>query len=272
MKHLFLFVSIILLIISLTFASFNYTLFTAHAQSSDFNWQLNVNGLVDQPLHLTLTDLEALPQTTVPAVIYCVDFPTTVVTQGNWQGVKLWTLLSRAGVLPGALKVVFSASDGYQSDLTIDQAKNDNIIVAYAKDGAPLSEVLRIVVPGHWGYKWVSQVVGIEIVNYDFKGKWESQGYSDDGSIAQTNFPPNPISLSPSIPAQTIPSASPSPTETPPVSPRVNSTSLSTSAASLAKNPTQQIPNAIGTVAVIAAVTAIALAVVIKKRKAPLQR
>jgi hypothetical protein len=272
LKHLFLFVSIILLILSLTFVSFNYTLFTAHAQSSDSNWHLNVNGLVDHPLNLTLSDLEALPQTTVPAAIYCVDFPTTVVTQGNWQGVKLWTLLSLAGVIPGAFKVAFSASDGYQSDLTIDQAKNDNIIVAYAKDGAPLSEVLRLVVPGHWGYKWVSQVVGIEIVNYDFKGKWESQGYSDDGSFSQTNFPSNPISPSPSIPALTIPLASPSPTETLPISPRENSTSPYTSAASLAKNPTQQILNTIGTVAVVAAVAAIVLAVAIKRRKAPLQK
>ncbi len=272
MKHLFLFASIILLVISLSFASFSCTLFVVHAQSSNSNWQLNVNGLVDHPLNLTLTDLEALPQTTVSAAIYCVDFPTTVVTQGNWQGVKLWALLSQAGILPGAIKVAFSASDGYQSDLTLDQAKNDNIIVAYAKDGAPLSEVLRLVVPGHWGYKWVSQVVGIEIVNYDFKGKWESQGYSDDGSIAQTNFPSNPILPSPSIPTQAIPSAFPSPTETPPISPRVNSTSPSISAASLAENPIQQIPKTIGTVAVIAAVTAIALAVAIKKRKAPLQK
>ena len=64
-----------------------------------------------------------MPQTTVSTALICVDFPTTIVAQGNWTGVKLSTLLNEVGVLPGAMKVVFYATDGYSTDLTIGVTK-----------------------------------------------------------------------------------------------------------------------------------------------------
>lgn len=142
---------IIFLLIGFILTSFSSTLSSAYADSSDSTWKLNVSGLVNHPLSFTLTDLQAMPQTTVSTALICVDFPTTVVAQGNWTGVKLWTLLNETGVLPEAIKVAFYANDGYSTDLTTDVAKSDNIILATAKDGAPLSEVLRLVVPGQLG-------------------------------------------------------------------------------------------------------------------------
>ena len=129
-----------------------------------------------------------MPQTSISAAIYCVDAPTIVVTQGDWQGVKLWTLLNETGISPEATKIAFYATDGYTTDLTVDTVQNNNIILAYAKDGAPLSETLRLVVPGQYGYKWISQVTKIEAVSYDFKGTWESQGYPDDATMASSNL------------------------------------------------------------------------------------
>jgi DMSO/TMAO reductase YedYZ molybdopterin-dependent catalytic subunit len=59
----------------------------------------------------------------------------------------------------------------------------DNVIVAYEKDGILLPDKLRLVVPGWWGYKWIKMLVGIELVNYDFKGTYESRGYPDNAEI-----------------------------------------------------------------------------------------
>jgi hypothetical protein len=42
------------------------------------------------------------------------------------------------------------------------------------------------VVPSKWGYKWVSQLIRVEPVNYDFKGTWESAGYSDEANSSHT--------------------------------------------------------------------------------------
>ncbi len=60
----------------------------------------------------------------------------------------------------------------------------EDVLLAYERDGEPLPEKLRLVVPGKWGYKWISQLIRVELVNYDFKGSWESRGYSDNAEIS----------------------------------------------------------------------------------------
>ncbi|MEM2108510.1 MAG: molybdopterin-dependent oxidoreductase [Candidatus Bathyarchaeia archaeon] len=157
----------------------------ATSASNDNEWKLTVTGLVEHPLNLSLVDIIALPKTTICAQLICVGPPPFVVTEGNWTGVRLRLLLEQATVIPGAIKIAFYSQDSYTTDLPIDTAQHDDVILAYAKDGKPLSEVLRLVVPGKWGYKWISQLTQIEIVDYDLLGRWESQGYSDEADISQ---------------------------------------------------------------------------------------
>ena len=179
----------------------------AHADSNGSEWQLTVTGLVEHPLNLSLTEIAAMPQTTVNAMLICVDYPSNMVAEGNWTGVSLRLLLENAGVSPDAVKIAFYAKDGYSTDLTVETAKREDIILAYEKDGAPLSETLRLVIPGKWGYKWISQIAAIELVNYDFKGFWESRGYSDTANIAEgsPNEPmpnySNPGGIAPEFPS-----------------------------------------------------------------------
>jgi len=156
---------------------------TVYADSESSEGQLTISGLVEQPLNLSLTELAAMPQTSVYAAIICVGNPNGSVAEGNWVGVSLWLLLETAGVSPDAVKVAFHASDGYSTDLTLETARREDIILAYEKDGIPLEETLRLVVPGKWGYKWISDVTVIELVDYDFLGFWESNGYSDTANI-----------------------------------------------------------------------------------------
>jgi hypothetical protein len=113
--------------------------------------------------------------------------------------------------------------DGYTTDLTVQTAIGKDIIVAYQNNGVPITEGLRLVVPGTFGYKWISKLARIELVNYDFKGKWESAGYSDDGL---GSYLPRPTQTPPSLPpSQPSPSPQPSPSQTnnpavtPPVTP-----------------------------------------------------
>jgi hypothetical protein len=201
------------LIITSILAGFMLNTRTASADSPE--WQLSIGGLVNNPLNLTVADLTDMPQTTVQATIYCVDVPSRVVDTGNWVGVQLKTLLDQAGVLPSAVKVAFTAADGYTTDLDLESATRENVIVAYEKDGTPLSEILRLVVPGRWGYKWISQLTSIRLVDYDFKGTWESQGYSDEAFISnaiQPSIKPTPGSPTPNeTKTTTPPSTSPQP-------------------------------------------------------------
>jgi DMSO/TMAO reductase YedYZ molybdopterin-dependent catalytic subunit len=146
-------------------------------------WTLVVDGLVQSPLSLTFDDLRAMPTSTVYAKLYCVDWPSTPIAEGNWTGVRLGLILEEAGVSPLAVKVAFYADDGFTTDLTVTTAMRDDIILAYERDGEPLTENVRLVVPCKWGYKWMKGPNRIELVDYDFLGKYESQGYSDEAEI-----------------------------------------------------------------------------------------
>ena len=178
-------------------------------------WQLAVTGLVENPLNLSWTEIVALPKSTVNAALICVDFPNDVVSQGNWTGIKLRTLLEEVQPSADAIKVGFYAADGYSTDLTVETAMRDDVILAYEKDGEPLND-LRLVVPGKWGYKWISQLTRIELVDYNFLGFWESRGYSDEANVSMTEQKTGELQI-PSLSNADVPS--PSPTTPPAPSP-----------------------------------------------------
>jgi cell division septation protein DedD len=195
-------------------------------------------------MNLTLADIKAMPQTTEYAALICVDAPDTPLLQGNWTGVELSYILQQAKVSSSAVKVAFFAPDGFTTDLPVSTATQDNtILLAYQLNNASLS-ALRLVVPGRWGYKWISDPTQIKLVNYNFLGTEESLGYSDDaavtgGSAAPNVNAPNFLSSSPnpappnqnSTPKSTALPQSPMPTANPTTPPTVsNSKPQSTSA------------------------------------------
>jgi hypothetical protein len=211
-------IGILLILASLTYNSIPPA---RSATPNDADWQLTVTGIVKNPLTLNWTEITALPKTIVPAALICVDFPNKILLQGYWGGVKLDTLIELAESSPSVAKVAFYAADGYSTDLTIETAKRNDTILAYELNSTSLND-LRLVVPGKWGYKWISQITNIELVDYNYLGRWESAGYPDDADISagggqsvkdlrllpkvnNTSPTPTPTPLSPT------PSPSPSP-------------------------------------------------------------
>jgi len=217
----------IVILISILF-SITDSIMCSAALNTD--WELTITGQVDKPLNLTIADLLTMPQTTLFAQIYCVGPPGFFVEEGNWTGVKLNLLLQKVGIDPAAIKIAFYATDGFTTDLTPLYAMDDSVIVAYEKNSQPLDETLRLVVPGRWGYKWIYHLTRIEIVNYNFLGRYESQGYSDTALTTMLGGPgdvgsqlPNPTALNTQIPSSTpssipsnTPNNSPPPSATPP--------------------------------------------------------
>ena len=233
------------------------------------NTQLTVTGLVDRPLYLTLNELAAMPTATVNAAIICVDSPDQVREQGYWVGVKLSTLLQTAGIFKDAVKIGFFASDGYSTDLNVQTAMRSDVILAYQKDNLALSG-LRLVVPGNWGYKWINQVTSIVVFNYDYLGHWESQGYSDDGTISLSapkqpsgSIPSPKASPSPSPSASPAPSATPSPSQSPDTLPGTLAQLTTTQSSSNTFSPTEMYATVIGISAIVIAI----LAATVRKRR-----
>jgi DMSO/TMAO reductase YedYZ molybdopterin-dependent catalytic subunit len=216
------FTKIATIAILLIFASLAYTLMSptnSTTADAEAEWTLTVAGLVEKPLNLSWAEILAMPTSTVSASLICVDFPGNIVMQGNWTGIKLRTLLEEAKPSAGAIKVAFFAADGYSTDLTVEAAMRDDVILAYEKDGKSLND-LRLVVPGKWGYKWISQLTRVELVNFNFLGRWESAGYSDEAAVGSGSAPklkdlvPSLPDSSPTPPPATSPSPS---TDQPPI-------------------------------------------------------
>jgi hypothetical protein len=145
---------------------------------------IRVFGLVNSPLNLTYYELRSFPMVSEVAELKCVSGSPDVTY--NWTGIPLFYLLTLAQAKPEAYKVATRASDGFSSDLLIEDALKPTTILALAANGTDLPEVngikglYRLVVPCKWGYKWVGNLTEIEVVDYDYKGTYESNGQSDE--------------------------------------------------------------------------------------------
>ena len=76
----------------------------------------------------------------------------------KWTGVRLADLLDKAGVKEGSWGVRFLSFDGvYTETLTMDQARRDDVIVAYEMHGKPVTAAhggpARLYVAPMYGYK-----------------------------------------------------------------------------------------------------------------------
>ena len=154
------------------------------------NWQLEVRGLVKNPLALSIENIRRLPQCTQITRHDCVEGWSAI---GEWTGVQLSVLLDAAGVLPQANFIVFRCADTlagarYYESVDIVDAYHPQTIVAHMLNGEPLPEKngapLRMRVERQLGYKHPKYLTAIEAVaSFDDieggnGGFWEDQyGY-----------------------------------------------------------------------------------------------
>jgi DMSO/TMAO reductase YedYZ molybdopterin-dependent catalytic subunit len=82
--------------------------YQALAKAGFSDWRLIVEGLVQEPLQLSLEELRAMPSRTQITRHDCVEGWSCI---GKWKGVPLATILQRAGLKPQARFVVFHCAD-----------------------------------------------------------------------------------------------------------------------------------------------------------------
>ena len=158
---------------------------------SEAEYRLNLGGAVGSPLTLTMDDLRALPPTRMTKDFQCVT--GWRVHDVKWTGVRLGHLLDLAGVDEGAQGVRFLSFDGsYTETLTMEQARRDDVIVAYEMEGKPLSSAhggpARLYVAPMYGYKSIKWLETIEVSqSMPNPGYWEVRGYDVDAWIGRSN-------------------------------------------------------------------------------------
>jgi DMSO/TMAO reductase YedYZ molybdopterin-dependent catalytic subunit len=154
------------------------------------DYQLKVSGLVDTPLTLGFTDITSRPPVDVTYDFQCVT--GWRVHDVEWRGIRLRDLLDEAGVQPTATAVRFHSFDGaYTESLTLEQARRDDVFIAYELEGEPLSDVhggpVRLYVAPMYGYKSCKWLERIELTEAVIPGYWEEYGYDVDAWIGESN-------------------------------------------------------------------------------------
>jgi DMSO/TMAO reductase YedYZ molybdopterin-dependent catalytic subunit len=146
------------------------------------NYRLEVTGLVENPGSNTYGEVIAGHRHYQKVVtLNCVEgWHVTIL----WEGVLVSDLLEDVKPLPEANTVIFHAYDGYTTSLALDYIVDNDILIAYkmnditmpAERGFPF----QLVAESKWGYKWIKWITEIELSDdADYRGYWESRGYSD---------------------------------------------------------------------------------------------
>jgi DMSO/TMAO reductase YedYZ molybdopterin-dependent catalytic subunit len=127
-------------------------------------YHLAVDGLVDNPLMLSYESIMHYPAVTDTVLLIC---PGVFADTREWTGVSLTTILTDAGIKTKAKRVMFYASDGYSTSLSLEEAQREGVFLAYKVNGQTLSKEdgypLRLVAKGMDGSFWIRWVERIEI-------------------------------------------------------------------------------------------------------------
>ena len=118
-----------------------------------------------------------------------VEWGLGAVGNAMWRGVRLKDVLSRANVRPETVEIVVNGADGpvldgtpdFVKSIPISKALDDNTLIAYAMNGAPLPHYngfpIRLIVPGWTATYWMKHLDTIEAWTKPFTGFWMTGAY-----------------------------------------------------------------------------------------------
>jgi DMSO/TMAO reductase YedYZ molybdopterin-dependent catalytic subunit len=165
--------------------------------------RLRVEGLVGRTLDLSLSQLQAMPQKTVVAVLQCagngramhqprvpgVQWEHGAMGQASWTGVALADLLRTAGVDADGVHVGLEGADvppaptvpSFHRSIPIARALDPSTIVALEMNGEPLPHAhgapFRLVVPGWAGDHWMKWLRTIRVRKDEAPGFYMQTAY-----------------------------------------------------------------------------------------------
>jgi len=179
-------------------------------------FRLNVSGYVRQTLQLSVDELRSsFDPISLIAVNQCSgnsrsffeprvlggQWKHGAVGNAKWTGVSLKSILDRAQVKAGAVDVSFNGLDApplpsvpdFVKALSIDHARDGEVMIAYAMNDQPLPMVngfpLRLVVPGWYGTYWVKALSDITVLPQPFSNFWTDKAYRIPAGLNGTESP-----------------------------------------------------------------------------------
>ena len=141
-----------------------------------------------KPIHKwTWSQFHALPQTDKVVDIHCVTTWSKFDTR--WRGVTIDDLLASAGLTPPTPWVLAHSSDGYTTNVPLEDLVDGRAMVATHYDGRPLAHEhggpARLLVPHLYFWKSAKWVNGLQFTEKNEAGFWELRGYHMRGDPFQ---------------------------------------------------------------------------------------
>jgi len=195
--------------------------------------RVQITGLVDKELSLSLSDVKQRPSTTESVLMACAGQGRTLQQKrfwthapwgpdafgcSQWTGCSLADLLKEAGLKEGAKQVIFTGADKgiegnqvqhFQRSLSLEDCLKGHVLVVYQMNGEDLSPAhgapLRIVVPGWYGMASVKWLTKIEVTSGGFWG-YQMDAYSfkrtakDPKAVPLTRLPVRALMAPPGFP------------------------------------------------------------------------
>ena len=145
-------------------------------------WRLQITGLVERPITLTLDQLKARPRVELDPVFECSGNSRGLfhgmVGSSIWAGAALLPLLAEARPTADSREAHFWAADtgteeirgaeyeqNFARSMSLDHVTETGPILAYEQNGEPLAVVhgfpVRLIVPGWYGIaqvKWLERI------------------------------------------------------------------------------------------------------------------
>jgi DMSO/TMAO reductase YedYZ molybdopterin-dependent catalytic subunit len=184
-------------------------------------WSLTIDGEVERPAQLTLSELKKLPRAEATCVLQCagngrglyaptvpgVQWRYGAVGNARWSGVRVRDVLDRAGVKAAAKHLhVFCSDDPpgkvppFHRSIEMEKVLADGIL-AFSMNGEPLPVVhgapLRLIVPGWAGDHWMKWLVRLSPQAESQKGFYMETAYRYPLTVGAPGVAFKPEEMSP---------------------------------------------------------------------------
>ncbi len=147
------------------------------------SWTFTISGLVKEERTLSYQDFMSLPRVKVLSDIHCVTRWSKL--NNLWEGVPTGIIKELVSLLPEAKFLMVHSAGGFTTNLPLSDFFESDVLLAVKHDGELLSPEhgypVRLVVPRLYLWKSAKWVVGIEFMDKDKPGFWESLGYHNRG-------------------------------------------------------------------------------------------
>jgi hypothetical protein len=156
--------------------------------------RLEVGGLVDRPLVLTLDELRRRESIHQFITLSCISNPVggDLIGTIRWTGVSLQRLLPEFGLRPEATHLKILSADGFYEIVPLEIVRSDErVMLAYAWDGVPLPTEhgfpLRVYVPDVYGMKQPKWIDSVEATDHWEPGYWVVRGWDEVARMKATS-------------------------------------------------------------------------------------